>query len=178
MEISRFIFFVYCAAALGFFASCADHSKPANETLVPHNFQEEKIAANKEIVRRENADIELIAKRYNWNLAKTPSGLFYEILNKTDRQYPQTKDIVKLKGKMYLSDGTEIYNDKTDGMKEFVVNRSDEMAGLHELVKLMREGEKANAIIPSYLAYGISGDGEKIPAASFLICEIQLIKIN
>jgi FKBP-type peptidyl-prolyl cis-trans isomerase len=50
--------------------------------------------------------------------------------------------------------------------------------GLHELVKLMHEGEKARAIIPSYLAYGITGDGEMVPFAAFLLCEIELVKIN
>ena len=48
---------------------------------------------------------------------------------------------------------------------------------LHELVKLMGVGEKANAIIPSFLAYGISGDGLEVPALSSMICEIELIKI-
>jgi FKBP-type peptidyl-prolyl cis-trans isomerase len=64
------------------------------------------------------------------------------------------------------------------GVKEFVIDRSDEPVGLHELVKLMCEEEKSRAIIPAYLAYGIAGDGEQIPALSFLICEIELVKIN
>jgi FKBP-type peptidyl-prolyl cis-trans isomerase len=40
----------------------------------------------------------------------------------------------------------------------------------------MHAGEKARAVIPSHLAYGISGNGQ-IPAAAFLMCEIEIIKV-
>ena len=77
-----------------------------------------------------------------------------------------------------LPDGTEIYNSKTDGVKEFTVNQSDEPVGLHELVRLMRVGERANAIIPFHLAYGASGNGTDVPPLSSLICKLELININ
>ena len=168
-----FLFFVL------FFASCGnDEVVILPQKVVKKMYDEQNLSVNQEIVRREQADIALVAKRYGWKLEQTQTGLFYEILNKKEGNFPQTKDRVQLKGRIYLQDGTEVYNDKTDGVKQFTVNRSDEPIGLHELVKLMREGEKSRAIIPSYLAYGISGDGEQIPALSFLICEIELDKIN
>ena len=76
-----------------------------------------------------------------------------------------------------MADGSVFYDSKTDGIKEFIIDGSEDIVGLHELVKLMGVGEKANAIIPSFLAYGISGDGLEVPALSSMICEIELIKI-
>jgi len=177
MGLKQLFFLLFYAGAMLFFTSCNNAVAPENVGIV-YTYEEEKVAVNQEIVRREHADIILISKRYNWDLQQTSSGFFYEILNKKEGISPKTKDRVQIKGKIYLQDKTEIYNDKTDGIKNIVINRSDDPVGLHELLKLMREGEKAHAIIPSYLAYGISGDGGQIPAVSFLICEIELIKIN
>ena len=179
MELKHLFFLLFYSGMMLLFTSCGnDEVVPKSQNRVYQTYEEEKIAVNQEIVRREHADIALVAKRYHWNLTQTPTGLFYEILNKKEGTSPKTKDVVKIKGKIYLQDKTEIYNDKVDGMKEFVIDRSDDAVGLHELIKLMRQGEKSHAIIPSYLAYGISGDGEQIPALSFLICEIELVKIN
>ena len=177
MGLKHLFFLLFYFGLTVFFASCDNAVAPENTEII-YTYEEEKVAANQEIVRREHADIILIAKRYEWNLQQTLSGVFYEILNKKEGISPQAKDRVQIKGKIYLQDGTEIYNDKADGIKNVVINRSDDPVGLHELLKLMRVGEKAHAVIPSYLAYGISGDGEQIPAVSFLICEIELIKIN
>jgi FKBP-type peptidyl-prolyl cis-trans isomerase len=146
--------------------------------VIHEDFEEEKIAVIKEIVRRENADIELIAKRYEWNLTRTESGLYYQIVNQTNGEYPKKKNRVKIKGGIVLANGKEIYNFKTDGIKEFTVEQSEEPIGLHELVKLMRVGEKVNAIIPSNLAYGVSGNGGEIPPAASLICKLELVSIK
>ena len=159
------------------FFSCRYNNKEIMH-VISDDFEEEKIAVNKEIVRRENADIELIAKRYEWNLTRTESGLYYQIVNQTNGEYPKKRNRVIIKGNIVLINGKEIYNSKFDGMKEFVVEQSEEPVGLHELVKLMRVGEKANAIIPSNLAYGITGDGGEIPPAASLICNIELVSIK
>ena len=164
-------------ALLFFYFSC-QNNKQHTPSVIPQNLEKEKIEVNREIIRRENADIELIAKRYKWDLTQSASGLQYQILNRTKGEFPKRKDIVKIKGIIMLPNGKEIYNSNTDGLKQFAVDMSEEPVGLHELVKLMRIGEKANAIIPSYLAYGISGDGISIPAASSLICKIELTNIN
>jgi FKBP-type peptidyl-prolyl cis-trans isomerase FkpA len=167
---------VYFSLLLIFF-SCQYNNKDI-PAVKEEDFSEEMISLNKEIARREKEDIELIAKRYKWNLIQTESGLYYQIINQTKGEYPQKKDKVKIKGIIMLTNGKEIYNSTIDGVKEFTVNMSDEFVGLHELVRLMRVGEKANAIVPSYLAYGASGNGADVPPLSSLICKLELININ
>jgi hypothetical protein len=157
---------------------CSACRQPELPESPSQNYGKELIAVNHEIIRRENADIELILKRYNWDLTRTESGLYYRIMVPTNGKQPQSNDIVKIKGTISLRDGKEIYNSTLDGLKEFVIDQSEEPVGLHELLKLMHAGEKAKAIIPSYLAYGISGDGIKIPAISSLICKIELVNVN
>ena len=163
-----FIFFI--------FFSCQNNKN--NTPSVTHNYESEKIVVNREIVRREHEDIELIAKRYGWNLTRTESGLYYQIIKSTNGAYPKGRNRVKIEGNIMLVNGKEIYNSKTDGVKEFTVDQSDEPVGLHELVKRMRIGEKANAIIPSHLAYGTSGSGNDVPPAASLIYKIELTSIK
>jgi len=171
-RINKITFF----ALLFIFFSC-QNNKRNTLSVIHEDFGEEIITLNQEIVRREKADIELIAKRYEWDLTITESGLYYQIVNQADGAHPQKRDKVKIKGIIMLPNGKEIYNSTTDGLKEFTVNLSDEIVGLHELVQLMRVGEKANVIIPSYLAYGTSGNGADIPPLSSLICKIELVNI-
>ena len=169
--ITSLFFSVFCF-------SCRGDKNTAPETH-RRNFEEEKIAVNREIIRREKADAELIAKRYDWNLTRTQSGLYYQITHNTTAKQAESKDRVKIKGTISLSDGREVYNSENDGMKEFIIDQSDEPVGMHELMKLMREGEKTNAILPSHLAYGVSGDAMmQVPSAALLICKLELIKIN
>jgi peptidylprolyl isomerase len=70
--------------------------------------------------------------------------------------------------------GEEIYNSKDAEAKQFVVDKSEEIAGLHEAVKLMNKGAEARLIIPSHLAYGTSGDGKKIKPYQTIIMKIKL----
>ena len=169
--ITSLFFSVFCF-------SCRGDKNTVPETH-RRNFEEEKIAVNREIIRREKADAELIAKRYDWNLTRTQSGLYYQITHNTTAKQAESKDRVKIKGTISLSDGREVYNSENDGIKEFIIDQSDEPVGMHELMKLMREGEKANAILPSHLAYGVSGDAMmRVPSAALLICKLELIKIN
>jgi FKBP-type peptidyl-prolyl cis-trans isomerase len=138
---------------------------------------DENVMVNKEIIRRQNDDIILLAKRYEWELHRSSSGLCYQILNSQTGNRPQPKETVQLKGRIYTPQGDTVYDFNKDGVKELIVDNSEDAVGLHELVKLMKVGEKANAIIPSYLAYGVNGNEGQIPAYSPLVCEIGLVKI-
>ena len=40
----------------------------------------------------------------------------------------------------------------------------------------MKEGDKARFVIPSHLAYGMQGDGNKIPGNSPLYYDVTLLK--
>ena len=177
MALKKVKIFVVVLLCLSCFC-CRNNQQETAQQQPQVNVEKEKIAVNQEIVRRDNADIELIAKRYNWDLVQSQSGLCYQIIASGKGEKAQPKDIVEIKGRISLPDGRNIYNSAADGIKEFRVDRSEDAVGLHELVKLMRAGDKARAIIPSYQAYGISGDGEQIPPIALLICEITLIKIN
>ena len=69
-----------------------------------------------------------------------------------------------------------IYSSDSLGVKQFVVNRSEEIDALHEAVQLLRPGGKARLVIPSYLGYGVAGDGDCIDGLQPIFMEIKLIE--
>jgi FKBP-type peptidyl-prolyl cis-trans isomerase len=139
----------------------------------------EKIAPllleNRKFVELENEEIELFLKRYKWNMKQTDTGLRYEITKKGKGTHFKTGETVTLEYRTMLLSGEEIYNSNTDGVKNFVVERSEEIAGLHEVIKLMNPSTEARLIIPSHLAYGVTGDGNKVNPYQTIVMKIKVL---
>jgi FKBP-type peptidyl-prolyl cis-trans isomerase len=133
------------------------------------------IWGNQKIVELENEDIELFLKRYNWEMKKTDTGLRYEITKKGTGKNIGVGETVILEYSTYLLSGEEIYNSNEEGLKRFVVEKSGEIAGLHEAVQLMKKGSEARIIIPSHLAYSASGDGNKIKPYQIIMMKIKMM---
>ena len=129
---------------------------------------------NQKIVELENEDIELFLKRYPWEMKQTNTGLRYEITKKGSGKKIEAGETVTLEFRTFLLTGVKIYGSDEFGTKQFVVDKSEEIAGLHEAVKLMNRGAEARLIIPSHLAYGAGGDGNKIKQYQTIIMKINL----
>ena len=103
-----------------------------------------------------------------------PSGLQYKVLKEGTGPQPEASDKVKVYYK-----GTNIHQevfDETEGEpREFVANRV--ISGWTEGLQLMPVGSKYIFYIPSNLAYGEQGQGERIPPFSTLIFEVELLEI-
>ncbi len=50
--------------------------------------------------------------------------------------------------------------------------------GWQEALTMMKEGDKWNVVIPSDLAYGCKGKGERIKGDQVLVFDIELLKIK
>jgi FKBP-type peptidyl-prolyl cis-trans isomerase len=145
------------------------NSSSKNEKVNPF------ILENKKNVELENEDIELFLKRYKWNMKQTDTGLRYEITTKGTGKNIEAGETVVLEYRTLLLTGEEIYNSKNDGVKHFVVDKSEEIAGLHEAVKFMNKNAESQLIIPSHLAYGANGDGNKINSYQTIIMKIKIV---
>ena len=132
------------------------------------------IMGNQKIVELENEDVELFLKRYKWEMKQTGTGLRYEITKRGNGKKIEMGETVTLEYQTFLLSGEKIYDSKDAGIKRFVVEKSEEIAGLHEAVKLMNKGAEARLIIPSHLAYGATGDENKIKQYQTIIMKITL----
>ena len=175
-KISGLLLIGLLAATLG---SC--RQAPGEEkapSLTPEEEKEMLLRINKFLVQK---DIELIksyAERREWDMEVTESGLFYNIYEKTDGIKVENGMRIKLEYSLSLLDGTLCYSSEQDGAKEFILGQSLEISGLEQGMELMRLGEKARFIIPPYLAYGLLGDEERIPARAIIIYEVELLEAD
>ena len=133
---------------------------------------------NQASVEREDEDIDFFLRRYGWEMQKTGTGLRYQCVKEGQGNRPLPEQTVTVKYTTVLLTGDTVYSSDRDGLKRFKVDKSDEMAGLNEAVKMMRKGERARLVIPSFLAYGVAGDGDRIRGKVTLAMYVELIDIQ
>lgn len=102
----------------------------------------------------------------------TESGLQYEVLAEGEGDSPAPTDEVSVNYVGKLIDG-EVF-DQGEGVT-FQVNQL--IPGWVEALPLMKVGSKWKLFVPSELAYGAGGAGDKIGPNSALIFEMELLSI-
>jgi len=66
-------------------------------------------------------------------------------------------------------DGTPFYTHQVDTL---TVGRREVTAALDDLLQQMRYGSKAFLIAPSNSAYGVVGDGDRVPSRTVIIYNV------
>ncbi len=160
------------------FTSC--RQKPTGVVTVHTTELEEEefdpyVIGNKRILALEKEEIELVIKRHKWNMNTTGSGLCYEILTPGQGDCYMEGDSVIMNYTIALLSGKIIYDSENDGMKTFRVEKSEEIPALHEMAKLVSPGAKVRMLVPSHLAYGVGGDGNKINGREALLMNVEFL---
>lgn len=136
------------------------------------------IRFNRYKLKTEDQQIEDMIHRYQWNMTTTHTGLRYLIYRKGNGLPAQSGREVELDYTVRLLNGKLIYSSDSTGPKRFVVGYGGVEAGLEEGLLLMRKGDKAKLIIPSYLAFGLIGDGALVPPGAALLYDLELKEVN
>jgi len=108
----------------------------------------------------------------------TASGLQYEVLTRgTGIVSPKETDKVEVHYHGTLINGVVFDSSVERGQPAgFALNRV--IKGWTEGVQYMKEGDKFKFFIPSELAYGERGAGDKIKPGATLVFEVELLRIN
>lgn len=101
----------------------------------------------------------------------TDSGLQYEVIKMGEGIKPLAEDVVTVKYKGTLVDGT-VFDETTDPVRFALLTA---IPGWEEGLRLMPEGSVFRLTIPSELAYGKDGAGD-IPGDTALVFEVELVK--
>ena len=131
--------------------------------------------ANRYLVKQEKEIINEYIHNSGNEYVETGTGLRYRIVNQGDSIIIKTGDIVVMEYQNSLINGEVVYSSDNDGLKSFVVGRGGVERGLEEAVLHLHKGDEAEVIMPSYLAYGLTGDGNKIPPRSILVYKLKII---
>ena len=106
-----------------------------------------------------------------------PSGLQYEIVKTGSGTPPGPTDLATVHYKGTLTDGSEFDSSYSRGTPAtFPVNAV--IPGWTEALQLMTPGSKWILTIPSNLAYGARGAGQKIGPNATLVFEVELISVQ
>lgn len=141
-------------------------------------FQENLVKANKGLVHKYQDEIGAYVNRHAWNMEKTESGLWYEIVKPGKGQKAIAGNIAQLRYQVNLLDGTLCYTSDSLGVKVFKIGQGGVESGLEEGILMLNEGAKARFIMPPHLAYGLLGDENKIPTRSTIVYNVELIKLT
>ena len=136
-----------------------------------NKLQDEKFGANK----KAGEDF-LAANKLRKEVTTLPSGLQYEILKKGDGKTPQITDQVKCHYHGTLIDGT-VFDSSVERGTPATFGVNQVIQGWVEALQLMPVGSKWRLYIPSDLAYGERGAGEKIGPNSALIFDVEILDI-
>ncbi len=154
--------------------SCQNTDKSVAKQTVKPLTQKQLLAFNRKLVRQEKREIDTYIKVHHWNMVETGTGLRYQILVDGKGAKAHIGQTAKIRYSIVLFDGQKIYS----GVKFFKIGYGGVESGLEEGILLLKKGDKAKFILPSHLAFGLSGDGNKIPPHTPIIYYVELLKLK
>ncbi|CAI8231868.1 MAG: putative peptidyl-prolyl cis-trans isomerase [Flavobacteriaceae bacterium] len=110
---------------------------------------------------------------------QTDSGLRYKIIQKGSGAQAETGKSVSVHYEGSLDNG-QVF-DSSYRRKDpitFTLGIGQVIQGWDEGIALLKEGDKARFVIPSYLGYGERGAGGVIPPNATLVFDVELIKVG
>lgn len=163
------------------FSACGNNNENKYDTYNENKYDIKKTLekANQHLAKVEETEINDFIKRYSWKMNITNTGLRYMIYKKSNSNItPKNGSIVTINYSSSLINGVNCYSSDSTGPKIFELGKGQVETGLEEGILLLNKGDKAKFIIPSYLAYGLPGDLNKIPKKATIIYDVELLDVN
>lgn len=157
--------------------SCSDAN---NKQEIVKNIDNQELdksleKANRYMLLQESELINDYIVRHKLEVVQTGTGLRYQIVKEGEGEYIKKGDKVTLAYELRLLSGDLIYSSENDGYKTFLVGKGGVESGLEEAILKLRKNSVAVMILPSHLAHGLLGDGDRIPPKAALVYKIKVI---
>ena len=149
-------------------------NKPDNRSQAGKTSGTDLIEINKSLIAEDHATILAFIGKSDLVFTETNTGLWYSILEHGSGDTVRTGDDVKFDFECTLLNSTPCYS----GIQTVRVGYTGAESGVTEGLKMMQVGSDYLYIIPPYLAYGLTGDGNKIPGRAILIYRIRIKDID
>lgn len=164
--------------ALIFIFACRNSSQSPNQ-MTQQELNGHLENANKIRVQNESKQIDEYASAHHYQMERTGTGLRLErYVKKNSSDFPIAHNELSIVYKVFLLDGTMCYETDSTAPLSFRLSEGQEPRGLEEGLMMMTVGEKARMVLPMHLAYGLSGDGDKIPPGAALFIDVELLKVT
>ncbi len=137
---------------------------------------EKLMETNKVLLQKERDRILSYAQRRAWTLQEV-KGSFVQIIKQGDGQSLQQGDKLSLSYTCQMLTGDTLYTSAKDGELYMQIGKAAECPlGLQLVVETLSYNTEARVIVPYNLAYGLSGDGKRIPKSASLIYTLKVNK--
>lgn len=150
------------------------HTRPDSATGPKKLSETDLIEMNRSRIASDRKQITEYISKSDVSFTETATGLWYAITVTGDGRPVKMGDNVLFDYECRLLDGKPCYS----GTKEVRIGYSDTESGITEGLQLMHRGDESLFIIPPYLAWGLTGDGNKIPGRSILVYHVRVKEVN
>lgn len=147
-----------------------------NSTVSSIPGKKELTELNRYFVLKDRERVESYIGRKNLKMTESSSGMWYLIKTEGTGRYFTDNDNIAMEYECSLLDGTICYSSDQLGPKELIVGKSKIEAGLDQGLRMLKHGGEGIFIIPPFLAYGLTGDGKKIPAKAVIVYEVKILQ--
>jgi len=147
--------------------------KPDSQTMPG---KKELAELNRYFVQKDRERVESYIERKGLKMTESPSGFWYFVKSEGTGSLLTDNDRIVMEYGCSLLDGTVCYSSAELGVKEIVLGRSKIEAGLDQGLRMLKPGGEAIFIIPPFLAFGLTGDGRKIPAKAVIVYNIKVLQ--
>ena len=169
-------YLIYGLSLLVLAASCGYRQEPAqNMNQKPDSQANYFVQANKGLVQYDRERIVQFLDSNNLSMTETPMGYWVQLLEAGSGDSIFSGDRVVFSYSVYLLGGKLCYSSNETGVKIVVIDNQELESGLHHLLKTLRVGDSVRVILPPFLAYGLTGDGNKIPRRAILDYRLKVI---
>ena len=135
-------------------------------------------ALNQYMTAKDRERIINYIERKDLSMEENPMGIWYSIIDEGESPKIQDNDRVVIEYECSLLDGSLCYSSVDDGYKIITVGKNEFGAGLDYGLKMLGRGGEALFIIPPFMAFGLKGDGDKIPSRSVLVFSVKARDVN
>jgi FKBP-type peptidyl-prolyl cis-trans isomerase FkpA len=130
---------------------------------------------NRYLVQKDKEIIQNYIERKDLKMKESPTGLWYLIKNEGSGQFIKDNDRVVMEYECQLIDGTVCYSSDDLGPRQVIIGKTDIEPGLNEGLRLLKPGAEALFILPPFLAFGLVGDGKKIPPRTIIVYRVSIL---
>jgi len=132
---------------------------------------------NKYLNEKEQDVLASYVERQQLDMKQTPSGYYYQVVEQGRGAVVAEGCAVRLYGRVMLIDGTLCYVYAEQNPFGLKVGAHADIKILNTALLGMKEGSKVRFVFPAHMAFGLLGDGDKIPPRSPLVCEFTIAKV-
>lgn len=139
---------------------------------------EELEAMSRNLYRAQSTAMDAQIQTWRWSdrgpVTRTPTGiLFVKLAAGADTARAQSGTRVEWTGEVRLPDSTLCFAFPVDSPLAFEVDRADLPSGFHALAQQLADGDSVEALLPSYLGWGLSGHAPEVPTDAVLWLRIR-----